>query len=97
MLKQNPSDPELQRRRLRALVGLKNYNEAIKLGQKVIKDSYGRNEFYVAEVLAKAYLGAEQKAQAKALIDQYLGRNEIEFANMKASKKSLEELKQKAI
>lgn len=97
MLKLNPNDPELKRRRLRALVGMKDYKEAIRLGQNVLAESYGRNEFYVAEVLAKAYLGADQKAQAKALIDRYLNRNEIHFPNMKMSKQSLEELKQKAI
>lgn len=97
LLKKNPNDPELQRRRLRVLLGQKNYKEAIPLGKKLIAQSYGRNEFYVVEVLAKAYLGADQKPQAKELIDRYLGRSEIHFPNMKMSKKSLEELKQKAI
>ena len=97
MLKKNPNDPELLRRRLRVLVGQKKYKEAIQLGNKLIDRSYGRNEFYVVEVLAKAYLGADQKVEAKKLVERYLSRNEIGFANMRESKKALEELKQKAI
>lgn len=97
LLKKNPNDPELQRRHLRVLLGQKKYNDAIKLGQNLLNRSYGRNEFYVAEVLVKAYLGAEQKEKAKNLIDRYLSRNEIEFAGMRDSKKTLEQLKQKAI
>jgi len=97
LLKKNPNDPELQRRQLRVLLGQKKYSDAIKLGQNLLTRSYGRNEFYVAEVLVKAYLGAEQKEKAKNLIDRYLSRNEIEFAGMRDSKKTLEELKQKAI
>ncbi len=97
LLKKNPNDPELLRRRLRVLLGQKKYQEAISLGKSLIEKSYGRNEFYVVEVLAKSYLGADQKAQAKELIDRYLNRSEIHFPNMKSSKKSLEELKQKTI
>lgn len=97
LLKKNPNDPELQRRRLRVWVGQKKFKEAINLGQNLLSRSYGRNEYYVVEVLAKAYLGADQKQKAKNLLERYLSRNEIEFAGMKDSKKALEELKQKAI
>ncbi|HEX4922940.1 MAG TPA: tetratricopeptide repeat protein, partial [Bdellovibrionales bacterium] len=93
MLKRDPGDPELLRRRLRALVGLKKFPQAIEVGERVLKNSYGRNEFWVAEVLAKAYIGASQTAKAKALIDTYLSRSDIEWSSLQSSRKTLETLR----
>ncbi len=93
LLKREPGNPELQRRQLRALLGLKNYSEAIKVGEAAIKNSYGRNEYWVAESLAKAYIGANRKDEARALIDRYLGRADADWSNMKSSRQSLEQMK----
>lgn len=93
MLKRDPGSPELLRRRLRALVGLKKFPEAVSIGERVLKSSYGRNEFWVAEVLAKAYIGAKQNVKAQTLIDTYLGRSDIEWSNLQSSRKTLETLK----
>jgi thioredoxin-like negative regulator of GroEL len=95
LIKVEPSNPELQRRRLRVLVEMKKYNEAIVLGRKVVKNSYGRNEFWAAELLAQAYVEANRMREAQVFIDGYLSRNEIDWPILKASRKTLEELKGK--
>lgn len=93
LLKADPNNPELQRRRLRLLVELKNFDGAIKLGKKVIKNSYGRNEFWAAEIVAKAYVQTEHNKQAKEFIESYLSRPEIDWPHMKETKKTFEELR----
>lgn len=95
MLKVDKNNPEIQRRRLRLLVEMRQYDDAIKLGKKVIKNSYGRNEFWAAEVLAKAYIASDRKKEAREFIDSYLSRSELGWPNMKGSRKAFEELKQK--
>lgn len=95
LMKVEPSNPELQRRRLRVLVEMKKFNEAIVLGRKVVKNSYGRNEFWAAELLAQAYVEADRMREAEVFIDGYLSRNEIDWPNLKASRKTLEDLKGK--
>jgi predicted Zn-dependent protease len=96
MLKRDPNNPELQRRKLRVLLGQKKFVEASRLGEKVLKNSYGRNEFWVAEVLAKSYLGAKENAKAKSLLDRYLSRNESEWSNIEGTRKTLEALRAQA-
>ena len=95
LLKVDPKNPELQRRRLRLLVELKNFGGAISLGKKVIKNSYGRNEFWAAETVAKAYLQTNRKKEAREFIESYLSRAEMDWPNMKDSRKTFEELRQK--
>ncbi len=95
ILKKYPQNTDIQRRRMKILVDLKKYDAAIALGPRVIKNSYGRNEFWAAEVLARAYLEAGQAEKAKNLIDKYLSRSEIEWSNMKGTRKTLEELRLK--
>lgn len=89
LLKLNPSDGDVQRRHLRVLVELKRYKEAVGLGEKAIKNAYERNEFWVAENLAKAYIGANKKVEAKTLLDQYLARADADWENMKGTKTKL--------
>ncbi len=74
LIKQDPKNPELQRRRLRLLLELKDFDGAIKLGKKVIANSYGRNEFWAAETVAKAYAQAGNKKEARIFIESYLKR-----------------------
>jgi len=93
LLKKSPESGDLQRRKLRVLVELKNYEEAIVIGEKALKNSYGSNEFFVVEPLFKAYKGAHKKEKAKSLLDTYLTRNEINFEKMRTFKKKLEALK----
>lgn len=97
LLKKSKDDPELNRRRAGIFLKQKKYAESIALSKKVIKQSYGRNEFWVAEVLAEAYLGAGQKQEAKKLLDDYLSRTEMEWRSLAGSKKSLEALRAKAL
>ncbi len=95
LMKSDPHNPELQRRRLGILVELKKYNEAINLGKKVVKNSYGRNEFWAAQTLAKAFVQADRKKEAREFIGKYLSRNEMEWPNMKDTRKAFEDLKNK--
>lgn len=93
LLKDDPKNPELQRRQLRTLVGLRKFSEAIKVGQQALKESYGRNEYWVAEQLAKAYLGAGKKAEANALLDRYLKREDADWANLKPTLESMRKMR----
>jgi thioredoxin-like negative regulator of GroEL len=95
LVKADPKNPELQRRRLRLLFELKDFDGTVKLGKKVITDSYGRNEFWAAETVAKAYVQTGKKKEAREFIDSYLGRAEMDWPNMKETRKTLEELRLK--
>lgn len=95
LMKVDRNNPELQRRRLNVLVKMKKYNEAIVLGRKVVKNSYGRNEFWAAELLAKAYVESERLREAQVFIDSYLARNEIDWPKMAMSRQALEDLRKK--
>ncbi|MEQ1876437.1 MAG: thioredoxin family protein [Bdellovibrionia bacterium] len=93
ILKADPKNADVQRRRVKVLNALGLYGEAVALGEKAVKNSYGRNEFWVAENLAKAYVGAGQKAKAVELINSYLSRPEADWANLKSTKTSLQDLR----
>lgn len=92
ILKKDPKNTDVKRRKLKVLLGLNKSAEAITLGEKILPEAEGRNEFWVAETLAKAYIAANKKTEAKRLITAYLARPEIQTDKMKSSKKSLEEL-----
>lgn len=92
LLKKNPLDGDLQRRKMRVLVELKKYKEAIQIGEVALKNSYGINEFFVVEPLAKAYINSNKKEDAKKLISKYLSRNEINFSDLEGIKGKLEKL-----
>jgi thioredoxin-like negative regulator of GroEL len=93
LLKLSPGNPELQRRRLKILIGLKKYPEAIRLGEVTLKKSFDRNEFWVAESLAKAYVESKKYKEAQILLDRYLNRNDIEWSNIKSVYKGMKELR----
>lgn len=93
LLKKDPANPEIERRRLKALLGLKKFDDAIRLAEKTIKKSYDRNEFWVAESLAKAYIGAGRKDDARKILDQYLGRDDSQWPGIKSTRDSMEKLK----
>ncbi|MEK6553634.1 MAG: thioredoxin family protein [Bdellovibrionota bacterium] len=89
MLKLDPKNPELKRRQLRVLLGLEKFPEAIQVGQKLIPQSFGKNEVWVAMQLAKAYAGAKKPQEAKALAQTYLSRSDIEWSAMPKEKAEL--------
>ncbi len=93
LLKDDPGNPEIQWRRLRILNELKKYPQAIMLGESSLKKSFGRNEYWVAEALAKAYIGADRLMDARALLDRYLSRTDAEWSNLQGSKKKMEEMR----
>jgi hypothetical protein len=64
----------------------------LKSGEKIIKKAEGRNQFWVAEKLAEAYLGNQKKTEAKKVLQAYLKRQEINGDEMKSTKKSMEEM-----
>lgn len=97
LIRNDPNNPELQRRRLRLLYELKDFDGAVKLGKKVIANSYGRNEYWAAETVAKAYVQTGKKKEAREFIDGYLGRSEMDWPNLKETRKTLEELRQKTL
>jgi len=92
LLKNDPKNPELQRRLLRVLNGLEKYPEAIQVGQKLLPNSFGKNEVWVALQLSKAHVGQKQPLEAKALAQTYLSRTDIEWAAMPKEKAELESL-----
>lgn len=89
LLKKDANNPELQRRHLRVLLGLKKYDDAITIGEKALKDSYDRNEYFVADALSKAYIGAGKVAQARAILDRYLDRPESAWSNIKSTREAM--------
>lgn len=94
MIKNDPKNPELQRRLLRVLNGEKKYNEAIQVGRELLPQSFGKNEVWVAQQLAKAYVGDGKKLEAKALAQGYLARKDIDWSMMKSEQKDLTEVAQ---
>lgn len=92
MLKQYPHNGDLERRRLKILIAQKKFPEAIALGKIALSNSYGRNEVWVAESLAKALLLHNDLKQAKALINAYLQRTDVDWSNLQPIKKSFEDL-----
>jgi thioredoxin-like negative regulator of GroEL len=94
LIQKDPKDTDIQRRRIKILTGLGKFDEAIQVGQKCLTTSSGQNEFWTAEALAKAYVAANRKAEAKTLIDKYLAREEIGWPHLKQSKAGLEKLRE---
>jgi thioredoxin-related protein len=92
LLKADPQNTDLKRRKMKILMGLNKYDQAVKLGEEIIDQAVGRNQFWVAESLAKAYMKNNQKDSAKKIVIAYLARPEIETDKMKSSKKNFEEL-----
>jgi thioredoxin-like negative regulator of GroEL len=95
MSRLEPENFEIKRRRLRILMELGNFDLAIKLGKEVLEKSYGRYEFWVAESLVKALAEAKRGVEARDLLGRYLSRTELDWPNMKGTRKRFEELNQK--
>jgi thioredoxin-like negative regulator of GroEL len=93
LIERFPQETDLNRRLLRILVMQKKFSEAVKIGEKALKSSYGRNEFWTIDFLAQAYIGHGTKLKAKKLLEKSLGRSELKNENMKKTKESLEKLK----
>lgn len=92
MIQHDPQDFELRRRQLKILLALKKFKEAKSIAENIIKNAPGRNEFWVAESLAKALLGLEDKIAARQLIMAYLAKEEVNSEKMVSIKKSFESL-----
>lgn len=93
LIRNFPDNGDLLRRRLRVLLKLNRFDDAVQVGEASLKDSYGRNEFWVVQMLAEAYKGAGRTKEAHALVSKYLRRPEISFENMKGTKASLEKIR----
>jgi thioredoxin-like negative regulator of GroEL len=97
LLNKNKNSGDLQRRKMRVLMELNRHTEAVKIGEKALKNSYGRNEFDVALPLARSYLALNNKKRAQSLADLYLSKNEVNFPRLAQMKKDLEEVRTKAL
>lgn len=92
ILKKDPNNLDVQRRKIKILLALKKYEPAKKIGESILHKVEGRNQFWVGELLAKAYVGLELKQKAQALLEGYLARPEINEKSLKSSKKGMEDL-----
>jgi thioredoxin-like negative regulator of GroEL len=88
----DPKNEDLKRRKMEILNSQEKFKDAANLGEKIINDAVGRNQFWVAEGLAKAYIGMKQKDSAKKVLTAYLSRPEIQTDEMKSSRKKMEDL-----
>jgi thioredoxin-like negative regulator of GroEL len=94
MLVRDPDSGDLQRRKLKILNSLNQFAQAVEVGEKALKNSYGANEFQVVEPLARAYQGYNQTEKARQLVTSYLGRSEIKAEEFKSLKNRLEKMRQ---
>jgi hypothetical protein len=67
--------------------------EAIELGRDVVKNSYGRNEYWAAEILLKSLVESGKKKEARELVSSYLEREDMQWPNMKETQASFEKIK----
>lgn len=92
MLKEDSKNTDLLRRKVKILLSLEKFKEAKEISEDIINKVEGRNEFLVAESLAKAYTGLKDSASAKKVIMAYLGKPEMQTDKMKSLKKSFEKI-----
>ncbi len=92
ILKFDPRNEDIKRRKMELLLSQEKFKEAAKLGEKIINGSVGRNQFWVAEGLARAYVGTKKKDAAKKLLTAYLSRPEIETEKMLNTREKMEKL-----
>lgn len=92
LLKKDPENPEIERRLIRILNEQKKFKEAISFGKSALPKSFGKNEVWVAQQLAKAYAGQGEKLEAKALLQAFLSRPDIDWTSMRSEQKSFNEL-----
>jgi predicted Zn-dependent protease len=83
LIRREPENTDLLRRRARILNGLKRYAEALKIGEQSRKSSGGRIEFLVIEQMANSYIGLGKVDAAKKVLDEALTRPELALEKMK--------------
>jgi len=83
LIRREPENTDLFRRRARILNGLKRYDEALLVGEQSRKVSEGRIVFLVVEQLAKSYIGLGRIDSAKRILDESLARPELGLEKMK--------------
>lgn len=95
LLKKNPADADLQRRKMRILVEQKKFSEALPYGEYALKNSYGINAFFVVEPLAKIYQETARKDQAIQLLKKFLTVDDAEqTAKVQSYKKKFQAILQ---
>lgn len=92
LIQKSPDNWDLHRRKMKILMGLNKNTEAIQVGEKILDRTEGRNQFWVAESLAKAYLAAQKNAEAKTLLQVYLKRSELQAEQLQGVKANYEKL-----
>lgn len=92
LLKKDPKNFDLRRRKIKILGALGKHAEAVKLGERLMKETDDRNQFWVAEGLAKSYLAVGRREDARLLLEKFLAREEVQMKPMRASKQSMEAL-----
>ncbi len=95
LLRVDPNNFDVRRRQLKILSSLNRHEESLKLAEVLLKEAEGRNQFWVAESLAKSYLALNKKMEAQVLLDQFLGRKELDLEAMAKTKKDLQNLRSK--
>lgn len=95
ILKFDPQNEDIKRRKMDILLAQEKFKEAASLGEKIIHQAVGRNQFMVAEGLAKAYIGLKKTDSAKRLLTAYLSRPEIQTDKMKSFRKKMDDLLKK--
>lgn len=93
LIKNEPENKDLLRRRQVILNALKKFDEAAKVGEESRRYAEGRMEFAVIENLAKSYIGLGKAETAKVLLDQTLARPELKLEKMKSQQARLEQLR----
>ena len=93
ILKHDPKNFQVERTLSRILNSQAKFAEAEKHASASLKRSFGRNEFWAAEQLAKAYIGQKRHEKARPLIEKYLQRDEIAWPDMKSERERFETLR----
>lgn len=90
--RRHPESVDVDRRRARILFEQKKFSESIELSRKVLKRSFGRNEYLAVEILVKALAGNNQNDEAKKIARDYLNRPDSLWPSVKSIRATLEKL-----
>ena len=83
MLEKSPTEVDLLRRKLKILVLTHKFEDALKIGEVALKNSYGMNEWMVLESYLQALLGARKIELARDLLKNSLSRSELKTERLK--------------
>ncbi|MBK7962921.1 MAG: hypothetical protein IPK04_18030 [Bdellovibrionales bacterium] len=97
LLKTEPHNFDVRRRRVKILAAQNRHEEASVLAKSLLQEAERRNQFWVAESLAESYLALKKDKEALAILDQFLSRKELNLESMKKTKKSFESLRAKIV